>query len=466
MVIAAKKKPGRDGGPPKKGQLADGVSSRSGPAPDAEQDAPARPGSNPSPDVLPELSADGHESLREGIRKRGVQVPVEIDAATEEVLDGRARVMICRELGIRHYPRRVVTGLDTEEDRRHHRLRANCLRRQMDRSTLKGLVLAEMRRKPQSDRLLASIFGLAHSTIGVWRREFSSTGRCRPVGSFTSANGKTFRRPTAIYATTPVTASRAAELLNALGEDAPGRELSPRAAEKLLLGRRREQADARVVAAKGKPGVLAGRFQDLGGRIGDATVDAIWTDPPYSRAWVEDGQWADLGGLAARVLRPGGVLATYCGVAYLDRVLPQLCGAGLAYFWTFSVRYSGLSSRNYQVNAINKWKPILVFGKGRAKFAGAIPDSWEGGGRVKALHEWEQPEQECLYWLHRLAGPGSVVLDPCCGSGTTLVCAGRVGMRSIGFDCDPGAVALARARLAGKATPRGESSGSPANAPR
>jgi hypothetical protein len=37
-------------------------------------------------------------------------------------------------------------------------------------------------------------------------------------------------------------------------------------------------------------------------------------------------------------------------VAYLDRVIPQVCAAGLDYLWMFSIRYSGLSSRNSQRN--------------------------------------------------------------------------------------------------------------------
>src|SRR3954468_19697997 len=102
-------------------------------------------------DDLPELTPDQYEQLREDIRLRGVQSAVEICANSHEVLDGRARVRACLELKIGTYPRRVVGGLDSEEARRHHRLKANCLRRQLDRPALKGLVLAEMRRKAQSD---------------------------------------------------------------------------------------------------------------------------------------------------------------------------------------------------------------------------------------------------------------------------------------------------------------------------
>ncbi len=44
--------------------------------------------------------------------------------------------------------------------------------------------------------------------------------------------------------------------------------------------------------------------------------------------------------------------------------------------------------------------------------------------------------------------PGGTVLDPCCGSGTTLVAAAGLGRSALGFDINPEAVAIARARLA------------------
>ncbi|MCC6321036.1 MAG: site-specific DNA-methyltransferase [Phycisphaerales bacterium] len=44
--------------------------------------------------------------------------------------------------------------------------------------------------------------------------------------------------------------------------------------------------------------------------------------------------------------------------------------------------------------------------------------------------------------------PGGTVLDPCCGSGTTLVAAVRSGRRAIGCDINPDAVRIARSRLA------------------
>jgi DNA modification methylase len=59
--------------------------------------------------------------------------------------------------------------------------------------------------------------------------------------------------------------------------------------------------------------------------------------------------------------------------------------------------------------------------------------------------------------------PDGLVLDPCCGSGTTLVAARAAGRRAVGCDTNPEAVALTRARLSADAgahpSPVGHSGG-------
>ncbi|MEO7094183.1 MAG: site-specific DNA-methyltransferase, partial [Polyangiales bacterium] len=63
------------------------------------------------------------------------------------------------------------------------------------------------------------------------------------------------------------------------------------------------------------------------------------------------------------------------------------------------------------------------------------------------------PTQKPLVLLERLVAahsrPGDLVLDPCCGSGTTLVAARTLGRRAIGIDASPEAIRVASARLTG-----------------
>ena len=75
-----------------------------------------------------------------------------------------------------------------------------------------------------------------------------------------------------------------------------------------------------------------------------------------------------------------------------------------------------------------------------------------GAGRtaehVKNNHPTVKPVA-LMRWLVRLVGcqPGSVVLEPFCGSGTTLVAADREGFKCIAIEMDPGYCDIIRARF-------------------
>ncbi|HKO90713.1 MAG TPA: site-specific DNA-methyltransferase [Polyangiaceae bacterium] len=70
----------------------------------------------------------------------------------------------------------------------------------------------------------------------------------------------------------------------------------------------------------------------------------------------------------------------------------------------------------------------------------------------KAKERVGYPTQKPILLLERIIGlasnPGDLVLDPCCGSGTTLIAAELLGRRALGIDSSPAALALARRRLA------------------
>ena len=62
------------------------------------------------------------------------------------------------------------------------------------------------------------------------------------------------------------------------------------------------------------------------------------------------------------------------------------------------------------------------------------------------------PTQKPLALLEMLVGaccpPGGTVLDPCCGSGTTVVAAAKLGRKGIGVDIAPEAIEIAADRVA------------------
>jgi len=68
-------------------------------------------------------------------------------------------------------------------------------------------------------------------------------------------------------------------------------------------------------------------------------------------------------------------------------------------------------------------------------------------GEIKNDHPTKKPV-ELMRWLVRLACPkGGIVLDPYCGSGTTLHAACEEEMLYVGIDNDPHAVEIAKARM-------------------
>ncbi|QNN23340.1 site-specific DNA-methyltransferase [Planctomycetales bacterium ZRK34] len=78
--------------------------------------------------------------------------------------------------------------------------------------------------------------------------------------------------------------------------------------------------------------------------------------------------------------------------------------------------------------------------------AGLLP----GGGGHFAVY----PEQLCERPILAGCPTGGIVLDPFCGTGTTLVVAKRLGRQYIGFDLNPEYVKMARQRLRTVRSPR------------
>ncbi len=83
-----------------------------------------------------------------------------------------------------------------------------------------------------------------------------------------------------------------------------------------------------------------------------------------------------------------------------------------------------------------------------------LSDAWEIGviapiGHERTGYPTQKPEALLERIVRASSNEGDVVLDPFCGSGTTLAVAERLGRRWIGIDASPLAVDVVRERLAG-----------------
>lgn len=404
----------------------------------------------PSPPTFPELAGVEYDVLRDDVATRGVLVPVEIGAVTGQVLDGRARVRACEELGITRYPRVVRAGLLTDEDRQAHSRALNLLRRHLSQQERAAHVRA-LRLAGWSSRTIAQETGASQSTVvrDLRSRPESDDSPAAVVG----ADGKSYParssgRHASVYASSRGEQARAESALSVLGPDAPGKAIDLRRAERLV---RDATAAARQTGpAPVLPDAAAVRHCDLRDLdVADRSVDLLLTDPPYLASTLS--VYDDLGRLAARALTPGGLLIAYSGLLHLPQVIAML-SAHVPYWWMFAALHdvgSGIGQIR-QVNVGAAWKPLVVF---RQPGGSGLPpwtlDVVTGGKREKTSgHPWEQSESEAASLIKSLTQPGDLVLDPFCGSGTVPAAAVRAGRRALACDVDAASVRMTVERVA------------------
>ncbi|MBN4050260.1 DNA modification methylase [Desulfobulbus sp. AH-315-M07] len=194
--------------------------------------------------------------------------------------------------------------------------------------------------------------------------------------------------------------------------------------------------------------VLEGDLLEVADQIEPGSIDAVICDLPYCHEALP--LYAALARVAERVLKPGGACVVMCGSGSLPEVV-ELLSARLTYVWTIAFTVKTRSPVR-DPDVLSRWKPIVVFARGPYAGKRILCDVIESTCKEKQLHEWQQDQAAFEQLVKLFAEPGDLVLDPCCGSGTTGAAALKLGCKFIGLDIDPEAVKVARARLAEAAT--------------
>jgi len=88
--------------------------------------------------------------------------------------------------------------------------------------------------------------------------------------------------------------------------------------------------------------------------------------------------------------------------------------------------------------------------KGRLKKAGDVINipAINNMARERTGYPTQKPLDLMLLLVNACCPPGGVVLDPFCGSGTTLVAAAETGRHFVGIDVNADAVRIVRGRVA------------------
>ena len=176
-----------------------------------------------------------------------------------------------------------------------------------------------------------------------------------------------------------------------------------------------------------------------------ASVDFILTDPPYlvnyrdrsGRSVTNDDNDAWLKPAFRqmyRVLRPDSLCVSFYGWNKVDTFMAAWREAGfdIVGHIVFRKRYSSkaryLSYEHESAYLLAKGRPPLP--------ASPVPDvlDWQYSGN--RLHPTQKPVQPLKTLIGAFTKPGDVVLDPFCGSGSTVVAAQELGRKFIGIELD------------------------------
>jgi DNA modification methylase len=237
-------------------------------------------------------------------------------------------------------------------------------------------------------------------------------------------------------------------------------------------------------AAPLNPTVLLGDCREVLADQAISCVDLAYLDPPFNtgrrhtgRSGAYDDSFSDITAyldfmrarltLVIQSLQPDGALLLHCDWrtshrlrVLLDELLGDQCFVNHL-IWSYGL--GGSSPRRFA----RKHDDILFYARSDSYYFDPpmVPArSNRMRGQLKkasdvidipainnmATERVGYPSQKPLALLELLIGaccrPGGLVLDPFCGSGTTLVAAERMGRRSIGIDINPEAIKTVRHR--------------------
>lgn len=454
--------------------------------------APPYPRAHPAAELFPLMAEPELREMADDIAKNGLLEPIVVDDQGT-ILDGRNRWRASELAGIR--PETVRwTGDGSVID---WIVAKNIKRRHLTPSQ-KAAIAAEMLGMYEIEaRERQRQAGAAR----VQQAERDERGRVLQLVADRPQAGRKRRAPTARdkAAKTLGVGGRSVQKAKTVMKEAPELHAKVKAGAVSLDSAahqvRRKQREARVAALPPAPPIVeridVADATHLTEHIGAESVDLIVTSPPYGLDKPYKGfsdpatGWpafmADWLAEAFAVAKPHGRLALNVP---LDTTLPKPRATyaqaieaaefgGWTYRFTIVWEEGNTTKGNRSLGSIDSAarphhvspvEMIAVFSKG--EWAPSSPgqddithEQWEEWGRTVwrfagESNAWEGhpapfPEELPRRLISYLSRVGDVVLDPFCGSGTTIVIAKRWKREGIGFDISQAYVESARRRLAG-----------------
>lgn len=180
--------------------------------------------------------------------------------------------------------------------------------------------------------------------------------------------------------------------------------------------------------------------------VPDDSIDLVLTDPPYLVGYRDrsgrsirgdrTGEWLQPAFKEIyRVLKPGRYCVSFYGWNRADEFLRAWRAVGFRpvahLVWVKSYASSIKIVRRQHEQA-------YVLAKGRPdEPQRPVSDVLEWRYSGNPIHPTQKSEESLLPIIRAFSGPREIVLDPFCGSGSTLTAAKRAHRRFIGIEIDP-----------------------------
>lgn len=193
-------------------------------------------------------------------------------------------------------------------------------------------------------------------------------------------------------------------------------------------------------------------------RLPTASVDFILTDPPYlvryrdrhGRTVANDnnhGHWLTPAFAEMhRLLKDGTFCISFYGWNQADRFIAAWRDAGFRIVGHLVFRKAYASSTRF---LSHHHEQAYLLAKGEVRLPQTVlPDVLDWVYTGNRLHPTQKPVEPLKQLVSTFSRPGSLVLDPFCGSGSTLVAAHELGRAFLGMELDYRHHRTASARLA------------------
>lgn len=173
-------------------------------------------------------------------------------------------------------------------------------------------------------------------------------------------------------------------------------------------------------------------YRDRSGRTVQGDVDAGWVRPAFEQIH--------------RVMKPNTLCLSFYGWTHAEKFLSAWKSVGLrpvghlVFVKPYTSGTTFVQRRHEQAMLLAKGWPALPNEAQRD----VMP--W-GPYTGNKLHPTQKPVEMLRRLVQTFSKPGDLVLDPFCGSGSTLLAARLEGRRAIGIEKDAGVFHIAKERL-------------------